>query len=224
MQSTALALNALTVAGVGSSDPVHAKARTYLQTVQNQDGGFGFAARQQNAALPTAAAIAVIIALGEDPSEAPWQKAVGANPVTALVALQDVSGGLRADASQPAAEELTTARALPGLAGRSLPVRPEPPAPPTEPTTPPQGGAPTSTVSTRPPSPPTSRAGGRTEPAVSTTAPSPTAPSGSPIELAAPGRGDDDGGGRSLVGLLPFVATLFGAGSVGLVLRRRARI
>ena len=93
--STALALAALTAAGVGTSDPVVGKATAYLRNAQNGDGGFGDAAGGATMAEPTGVVINALNGMGADPTAPEWRKASGANPVTALTALQDTSGGLR---------------------------------------------------------------------------------------------------------------------------------
>jgi hypothetical protein len=219
--STALALNALAAAGVGPSDPVFAKAHTYLVAAQNADGGFGDEASQPTTALPTAAALAAVIAIGEDPTATPWLKSAGHSPETALVSLQATDGGMRASGAVPTGDEVTTARALPGLAGLALPVRPAPPPSATtstavRPTTP---GA---TVTTAAQASSTTRVGRRPISTVPPPGSTPTTVSKSDVKLAAPA--DNNAGGRSLLGMLPFAATLFGAGAVGLLLRRRARI
>ena len=215
--STSLVLEALTAAGVGPSDPVYGKARGYLATAQNADGGFGPGAGQATEAVPTATGLSAIAVMGESPESLPWRKSPNADPVLALLALQDTTtGGFRPDASTTAPDDLTTARALPGLAGRALPLRPSPPKPATTTT---QGAVATSTTLGQPirgATVPRSRTTRTTKPAVEET--TTTQPD---VTLAAPAnRGDS---GRSLIGLLPFVATLFGAGAVGVVLRRRAR-
>lgn len=219
VSSTGLGLNALAAAGVGASDPVYAKARTYLLDAQNNDGGFGDAADQATVAVATGAAIGAIVSMGEDPGAAPWVKSAGHDAFTALAALQDSAGGLKADGAAAAGDAVTTANALPGLAGYALPVRPAPPTPPSTSTTAGPAANATSTTlggAARRLIPRTTRTSAPALPAVTTS-------STSKVALAAPAsRGEAEG--RSFLTVLPFVATLFGAGSVGLVLRRRARI
>jgi hypothetical protein len=215
--STSLVLQALVAAGVGPSDPSYAKARSYLVAAQNAQGGFGPSTGQATESLPTAAAVAAIIAMGED--AAAWRKSPTADPVAALLTLQDASGGFRAAAATAAPDELTTARVLPGLAGRPLPVRPAAATPAT--TTTVAGGPPSTTATTKPPASGTSAPGVGAARTVLPAATS-TTTNDSTVSLAAPTSGGDNGQ-RSLLRLLPFVATLFGAGTVGLALRRRAR-
>jgi hypothetical protein len=217
--STALAVTALVAGRVGASDPVREKAGAYLRGAQNKDGGFGPGAGQPTAAQPTGAVLSALVAMQQNPGAAPWKKADG-DPLTALVALQDGSGGLRPNATTAAPDDMVTATALPGLAGLALPVRPASATP-----------VPTTVGATSVPAPATATT---RQPAVSTTlgrttrtsAPIVETPSETPnteVRLAAPARGSGSSG-RSFLRLLPFLATLFGAGSLGVFLRRRARI
>jgi hypothetical protein len=220
--TTALALDALIAIGVGADDPAQARARSYLLSVQNADGGFGTAAGQPTAALPTGFVLGAIAAMAEDPHAAPWRKSATADPIAALVALQDPSGGVRPDGAATSPDDMTTARVLPGLAGRAFPVRPSTAETQPSATTAPAGAAPGASTSV-PPSATTvaQRGQPRPTPTVATPPASAKAPE---VGLAAPAGRAGNGGGRSLVGLAPFIVTLFGAGAVGLVLRRRARI
>jgi hypothetical protein len=215
--SSSFVLEAFVAAGVGSSDPVYAKARSYLVSAQNKDGGFGPGVGQPTAALPTGAALAAIAALAEDPTASPWRLSPTADPISALLALQDASGGFRPDAATAAPDAITTARALLGLSGHALPLRPATAVASTTTTAP---GAVPSTVTTQA----TRRTAvpGRRTTRTSAPIAGSTSSTNPDVKLAAPA-GRDSVGGRSLLGLLPFVATLFGAGAVGLVLRRRAR-
>jgi hypothetical protein len=159
--------------------------------------------------------------MGEDDAAAPWRKAPNVDPGAALAALQDPSGGFRADRATVAPDDLTTARVLPGLAGLALPVRQaSKETPPSTPTTVTPSGGQDATTTSRPASRPTVvPRRGEEQPAVST----PSTITDPQVGLASPANRGDTDNGRSLLAVLPFVATLFGAGAVGIVLRRRAR-
>jgi hypothetical protein len=225
IDASALVLSSLVAARVGSSDPVVADARAYIAYRQNADGGFGATGGAGTAAGPTGMAIAALGALGEKLDQPPWQKSPTANPWTALTALQDQSGGMKTDASASAPDDDATADALPGLADYALPIRPDskhltPEPKNEEPVAP--GETTTSVAPTETTSAPRGRA--RSSERTTTTAAVGAVPEDGgkkEVGLAAPARTDN--GGRSLAGLLPFIATLFGAGAVGIVLRRRAR-
>lgn len=222
VESTALAMDAMVTVGVGSSDPVYDTARTYLLNGQNADGGYGQNVGGVTAAQPTSAVLSALVALGEDVSVAPWHKPGHPTSTAALVALQDAStGGLRPDTNTAVADEVTTFRALPGLAGRALPVRPESAVPATTTSTVATGGGPAATTTSAPraATATTTRRSALTAPTIPAT---PATAADNQVGLATR-RDGGNANGRSLVGLAPFVVTLFGAGTVGLVLRRRAR-
>lgn len=216
IEPTALVLSALAAAKVGPSDPVMEKGLGYLHAAQNTDAGFG----RPTAALATALAVNAIVTMGEDPKAVAWRKSPTTDPLTALAALQESNGGLRADTSTPMPDPLTTAQALPGFAGRALPLRPESTSPTTTSTTAPGSATePTSTSTTRRP---VSRGAVTT---VTRAAPTSSTTTDDGTGVAAPaGRTGGTDNGRPFMTLLPFVATLFGAGAVGVVLRRRSRI
>ena len=219
---TALALNAMAAAGVGPSDPVYAAARSFLAGAANSEGGFGTAKGGATEALATSRVLNALKAIGDDPDAAPWRKSPTADPRTALAALQDGSGGFKADRATAAPDDLTTARVLPAFAGFALPVRPasKETTPTLTPTTVSPAGGGAVTTTSRPATRPTVAPRRDDEqPGVST----PTPAADPQVGLASPANRRDTDNGRSLLAVLPFVATLFGAGAVGVVLRRRAR-
>jgi hypothetical protein len=219
--STALALNALAKAGVGNSDPMYERARAFLLAAQNSDGGFGYGVRQATVAQPTAGVISALFAMGEDPAVAPWHRGDNADAVTALASLQDASGGVRADTNATAPDPLTTARVVPGLSLRALPIEkgavPNNETPTTVAPSRREGGTTTTVAATQPTVVRRSKS--------SSPAPAATVPGQAPPEvgLAAPARREGTEAGRSVLAMAPLAATLFGAGALGLVLRRRAR-
>jgi len=121
--TTSLAVQALV--GQRQADGARARAIAYLKGQQNDDGGFPYAQGSPfgNAsdANSTAAVIQAILAAGEDPAGATWTRG-GQTPLAALAALQNASGALRYQASQPDDNALATYQAVPALLRRSLPV------------------------------------------------------------------------------------------------------
>lgn len=220
-ETTAFAMAALTSAGVGTSDPAIANARSYFAASENADGGFSNATGGATAAEATGSTIAALAGIGESPEAAPWRKSPTVDPWTALVALQDQSGGLRTDTTTAGPDDMGTARALPGFAGVMLPVRPRPASTPA--TRADSGaaiGGPTTSVAPAQTATTVKRPAGRGEPST-TVVPAPTNASGkTDVRLAAPAR--TGGHGRSLLSVLPFAITLVGAGAAGVLLRRRA--
>lgn len=113
--TTSTAIQALRATGVPRTDPALAAARARLLALRDRTGTFG------RAAVPTAWAVMGIRALGERPDRGAW--AVGGNPVSALIDLQQPDGGVRASARQ-APSLFSTATAVLAWAGRPLPVAP----------------------------------------------------------------------------------------------------
>lgn len=131
--TTALAVSVLVAAGFGS-DPIVARARTFLSTRQNDDGGFGFAASfPPTSADSTGFGLVVIAALGEEAQAHPWLQVDGDDPVRALLALQDPSGGFKFSPADTEANAFSTVNAIPGMAGRPFPIHPAIPPPPPPP-------------------------------------------------------------------------------------------
>lgn len=121
--TTSLAIQALV--GQRQADGARARALAFLKGQQNDDGGFPYAQGSPfgNAsdANSTAAVIQAVIAAGEDPAGASWTRD-GQTPLAALAALQNASGALRYQASQPDDNALATYQAVPALLKRALPV------------------------------------------------------------------------------------------------------
>ncbi len=120
---TCLALQALLAAGESASSPVARKALAFLESQQNEDGGFPYIKPSDwgtaTNASSTALVIQALIAAGENPLAARWTKSAG-NPLSALLALQAVDGRVE---YQPGTGNpvMATASALPGIVGRPFP-------------------------------------------------------------------------------------------------------
>jgi hypothetical protein len=205
VDTTAWAIDVLVAAG-RASDPAVGRARDILVAFERTDGGFGFTKDKTTSSDSTGLALSAVAALHENPTTGPWRQSDGDDPVHALLALQDGSGGFRFVAgSKP--NGMSTTNALPGLAGIAYPVpeRGQPAASPL-PTTPSSASPPASGATTPRPS------GYGSDPTATTT-PSATpgstsqpqdeaARAQSPPPAAAPFSGTSERGG----GGLPFIA------------------
>lgn len=119
--TTALVVQAL--AGETSANSALQQALAFLQTQQNDDGGFPYQQGAQTGsdsdANSTAAVLLALAALGEDESAL----AKNSNtPLSALITFQNESGALRYQQAQADDNALATYQALPALFGKSLPV------------------------------------------------------------------------------------------------------
>jgi hypothetical protein len=121
--TTGLALQALV--GQRQADGARGKALGYLESQQNDDGGFPYSQTSQfgndSDANSTALAIQGIIAAGEDPAASRWTKG-GKTALDLLASLQNPSGALRFQASAPDDNGLATYQAVPALLVKTLPV------------------------------------------------------------------------------------------------------
>lgn len=125
VDTTALTLNALLSGGVDTSDPSIVRARQFLMVAQNDEGGFGDRPDTETNANSTGLALSAIAALGETPTDAPWDLGAGRDPLTQLLALQTADGGFLWKASRPSMiDNYATVQALPGVAGVAYPVPP----------------------------------------------------------------------------------------------------
>jgi hypothetical protein len=128
LDTTALTVNVFVAAGL-SADPVVVRGRTFALTRQDADGGFTFDGSSSTSGDSTGLGLALIAALGEEAQVHPWRQADGDDPVIALLALQDADGAFRFSSGDAAGNALTTVNAIPGMAGRPLPIRAAPTAP-----------------------------------------------------------------------------------------------
>lgn len=121
--TTSLAIQALAAAKIGGA--TLDKAIAYLKTQQNADGGFPYSKASQygsdSDANSTAAVIQAMTAIGID---ARTLKQGANDPLGALVAFQNTSGGLRYQLALPDDNDLATAQAIPALLLKPLPIMP----------------------------------------------------------------------------------------------------
>lgn len=130
VDSTAVALQALAAVGAGRDDPAVQSGLGYLHTVQNSDGGFpGYLGATD--ASSTGLALQALAAWGENPRSLHWTRAFDDGmasrltlhtPVEALMALQSAAGGFPGFGGPN--DTFATYQAVPGLAGRPLPLLP----------------------------------------------------------------------------------------------------
>lgn len=120
--STALAIQALVANDEPITSTVILSAVAYLAGAQSADGGFPYApgATAQSDANSTAYVIQGLIAAGEDPEAAAWEKN-GATPVAFLRTLQLPSGAFEWTAGT-GGNLLATTQAIPALLGRAHPI------------------------------------------------------------------------------------------------------
>lgn len=117
--STAIAVEALTAAGVAASDTSMTKAIAYLHTQQNSDGGFTYSAPGLSDPDSDALVIQALVALKEDPIGASWT--VGGKTVfTDLLSRQATDGGFTYPGN-PAPDAFTTSQVPAGLKEVPLP-------------------------------------------------------------------------------------------------------
>ena len=106
--NTALAMQALLVAGVDPSDPVITTTLDYFQTTQTEDGGWGDS-------TTTAYVIMALNALGE--SMADWRTAGADDPLTSLMSYQKANGSFVFSWEYSDDSVMSTASALLALFG-----------------------------------------------------------------------------------------------------------
>lgn len=118
--TTAVAIQALVATGVPATDPALVQALAYVKASQGNDGGWGFDPSESNASS-TAYVVQALIALGEDPQAAAWEKG-GVTPLEYLLSEQNADGSFKG--FDPA---YATNQALPALAGRTFCDAPQAP-------------------------------------------------------------------------------------------------
>ncbi|MFH1894328.1 MAG: prenyltransferase/squalene oxidase repeat-containing protein [Patescibacteria group bacterium] len=119
---TAVAIIALLESGVKPGDAAINKAKNYLKSIQNSDGGFpGWT--QESSVSSSAWVISAIYKLGEDPAS--WLKD-GKNPLENLISLQDSEKGFFYDTKGGAGEDAfvktRTSYAVISLFGATYPI------------------------------------------------------------------------------------------------------
>jgi hypothetical protein len=123
VETTAWAISVLRAAGVKVTDAAIVRAKNFLATAQNRDGGFGSQPGDATRADATGLATSAIYAMRQDPGGRDWKRPDG-TPVHALRSLQASSGGFRADGSSSDPDESSTETAVPGLGGDPYPIVP----------------------------------------------------------------------------------------------------
>jgi hypothetical protein len=123
IDTTALVLNVLVLAGVGPDDGARGRAVAFLRTRQNPDGGFGLDDQSRSTnANSTGLALSAIAALGGTPTE--WRNE-GRDPLRALRGLQLSSGAFAYARGDDRPNLYATVQAIPGLLGSAYPLRPQ---------------------------------------------------------------------------------------------------
>ena len=118
-------LQALVAGGEPKNSASIQKTLAFLQSQQNEDGGFPAIKPSDwgtdTNANSTASVILGLLAVGEDPRGKSWSKS-GGNPVQAVLRLQAVDGQIE---FQPGVGSplMSTVQAIPALLGKSLPLR-----------------------------------------------------------------------------------------------------
>jgi hypothetical protein len=118
---TAAAIMALVETGVSVADSVITNAVAYLQSLQNEDGGFPYNPiwGTESDSGSDAWVISAIYKIGQDPAN--WEKK-GNNPVTHLESLQDTDGGFWWVETSDWNNKSMTPYAVIALSGKSFPV------------------------------------------------------------------------------------------------------
>jgi len=118
--STGVALTALILLGETPDSTKIKRAIKYLDTQQQAQGGFNSDIDKANSAS-TAWAIQGLLAVGENPKDAKWQKS-GGNPFTYLLSLQNKNGSFDWTEGRQASSVLMTAYSIMALAEKPFPV------------------------------------------------------------------------------------------------------
>jgi hypothetical protein len=124
VDTTAMVVSAFLAGGVPADDLAIERARSFLTSVQNPDGGFGLEAGKPTNANSTGLVLSALAALHEDPAGKVWTQPDGHGPLGALAALQTASGGFRYVAPDTEPNGYATVQAIPGLSGAAYPVAP----------------------------------------------------------------------------------------------------
>jgi hypothetical protein len=128
--STALAIQALIAAGEPAASSAIVNALAYLDTAQNDDGGFPYSPVSpfgtDSDTNSTAYAVQALLAAGESPSDARWAKLTDGitptNPISYLLGMQVADGSFEYQKGVPGDRQSSTRQAIPSLLGRSLPL------------------------------------------------------------------------------------------------------
>ncbi|NLT94774.1 MAG: hypothetical protein GXW85_04450 [Clostridia bacterium] len=118
--STAVAMTALIILGEKADSPAINRAIKYLNSRQEEHGGFSSPLEKDNAAS-NAWAIQGLLAVGQDPQKGQWIEK-GGNPVSYLKSLQNAQGYFEWTKGREASPTLMTAYAIMALAEKPFPV------------------------------------------------------------------------------------------------------
>lgn len=122
---TALALQALVVAGESLSATEIISGLTYLDAAQNNDGGFPYDPDSSSSpgsdSNSTAYVVQALVAAGQDPLTGTWIIS-NTNPISYLLSMQ-LSDGSFAWQTGGSGDQFATRQAIPALLGRPFPVR-----------------------------------------------------------------------------------------------------
>ena len=122
--TTAMAIMALSAAGITPGDVALDKALGFLKTAQLPTGGWEYGSGFGENANSTALVVQALAAVGENffDDQGAWAKN-GTSPLTALLKWQNKNGAFQADFGQgPADNFFATVQSLPAVTGKSFPV------------------------------------------------------------------------------------------------------
>ena len=222
--STAMAVQALVVAGVGPSDASIQAALAYFKAAQNADGGFPYLIPSPSDAQSTAWVLQGLVAAGENvDAGGPWEKPGGHTPMHSLLNFQNASTGAFAYMYAGTDNAYASYQAVPALLLQPLLLPPNEEAQPTNTPratkTPTSTAAATATVATTPTTPPMVATVPSATP-VAQVLPAATGPSSLPRALASSGQGGSDG--QRMPALAVLLGVVAGGCTVfGLLARRR---
>ncbi len=120
VDTTAMAIMALSACDVPSSSPAVQQALSYLKNQQSQNGGFTSWGSANVAS--TAWAVSAIVAAEQNPLDTTWQKN-GQSPIDFLISLQQADGRFKWSHTSDMNPEWMTAYAIPALLGKPYPVK-----------------------------------------------------------------------------------------------------
>jgi iron complex transport system substrate-binding protein len=122
---TAVAIEALIVAGESPNSKVIRDAIEYLKSGQNADGGFKYFGTSPSNAASDAWCIQAIVACGQNPKDTEWT-ITGNNPVDHLLRLQQSDGSFNYTTYIKSNPGYMTVCAIMALLGKPYPVKPQP--------------------------------------------------------------------------------------------------
>ncbi len=123
VDTSALAVQALLAAGEPVTSSAVISGLTYIQSVQNDDGGFPYLPTSRtdtsSNSNSTAFVVQAILAAGQDPLGAEWTTTVSATtPISYLLSQQTAEGGFAF--TTPPANDFATRQVIPALLGKTL--------------------------------------------------------------------------------------------------------